>query len=123
MEEDKTIWQRIADALTLHGIEVYPPAMKQGECKSEYVVLKEDGASQMGSYSSEVHYYTFLCYVPKNKYTQLSRYKKVVKGIIATDLHPMLMPTGQETPDFYDDTVKAHMVSIMYRNSVRNPQL
>lgn len=123
MEKDKTIWERISDALTLHGIDVYPPATKQGECKSEYVVVKEDGASQLGSFSSENHFYTFLCYVPKNKYNQLSRYKQTIKGIIATDLHPMLMPTGQETPDFYDDTVKAHMVSITYRNSVRNSQL
>lgn len=119
----KTIWERIADALRLHGIDVYPPATKQGECKSEYVVIKEDGSNQIGTFSSESHYYTILCYVPKERYTQLSRFKQEIKAIVATDLYPMLMPTGQETPDFYDDTVKAHMVSITYRNSVRNEKL
>ena len=64
-----------------------------------------------------------MLYVPKNKYNQLEKFKQVVKSIVATDLNPMLMPTGQETPEFYDDTVKAHMVSITYRNSVRNSQL
>lgn len=123
MSDIKTIWERIADALRLHGIDVYPPATKQGECKSEYAVLKEDGSNQIGTFSSESHYYTILCYVPKERYTQLSRFKQEIKAIVATDLYPMLMPTGQETPDFYDDTVKAHMVSITYRNSVRNEKL
>ena len=121
--EEKTVWERIADALTSHGIDVYPPAIKTGECKNAYVVVKGDGSSQIAGFSSESHYYTVLCYVPKTKYTNLSRYKKQVKDIIAKEVYPMLMPTGQETPDFYDDTVKAYMVSILYRNSVRNTQL
>ena len=121
--EGKTVWERISDALKEHSIEVYPPALKKGECKSEYVVVKTDGSSQVGSFSSQTVYYTFMLYVPKNQYTQLERFKQIVKGVIGTDLYPMLMPTGQETPDFYDDTVKAHMVSITYRNSVRNTQL
>lgn len=120
---EKTVWELISQALTSHNIEVYPPALKTGECKKEYVVVKADGSSQIGGFSSESRYYTFMVYVPKDQYTQLERFKKVVKDIIATDLYPMLMPTGQETPDFYDDTVKAHMVSVTYRNSVRNSQL
>ena len=123
MEDAKTVWELISETLQRNDIEVYPPATKHGECKKEYVVVKGDGSSQIGGLSSEVHYYTFMLYVPKNKYNQLEKFKQVVKGIVATDLNPMLMPTGQETPDFYDDTVKAHMVSITYRNSVRNSQL
>ena len=123
MEAEKTVWECISEALRLHQIDVYPPATKVGECKKEYVVVKGDGSSQIGSLSSQSNYYTIMMYVPKNKYTQLERYKKIVKEIVAADLYPMLMPTGQETPDFYDDTVKAHMVSITYRNSIRNSQL
>lgn len=120
---NKTVWERISDALKLHGVDVYPPATKTGECKKEYVVVKTDGSAQIGGLSSEVKYYTLMLYVPKNKYTQLERFKEIVKDIVKTDLSPMIMPTGQETPDFYDDTVKAHMVSITYRNSIRNSQL
>lgn len=123
MEVAKTVWEQISETLQRHDIEVYPPATKNGECKKEYAVVKGDGSSQIGGLSSEVHYYTFMLYVPKNKYNQLEKFKQAVKGIVATELNPMLMPTGQETPDFYDDTVKAHMVSITYRNSVRNSQL
>lgn len=120
---EKTVWEQIFDALQRSGYEVYPPALKSGECLSEYIVVKGDGSSQTGTYSSETAYYTVMLYVPKNEYTRLLRFKKEVKDVFARELYPMLIPTGQETPDFFDDTVKAHMVSLTYRNSVRNSHL
>lgn len=121
--EEKTVWQRIMDALKAHRIEAYPPASKNGECIHEYVVVKEDGSSQYQSFSTEARYYTLLLYVPQHKYALLEKFKKEVKEIVATDLYPLLMPTGLETPSFYDDALKAHMVSVQYRNNVRNTHL
>lgn len=121
--EEKTVWECIMDAMKAHSVEAYPPATKNGECIHEYVVIKQDGGSQYQSFSTEAHYYTLLLYVPRNKYASLERFKKEVKDVVATDLYPLLMPTGLETPDFYDDTFKAHMVSIQYRNNVRNAHL
>lgn len=119
----QTVWEKIVDAISNHNIEVYPPATKKGECKKEYVVVKQDGSSQYQDFSSEAHYYTLLLYVPQFEYASLEKFKEEVKAIVATDLYPVLMPTGNETPDYYDETFKAHMVSIMYRNNVRNKQL
>lgn len=121
--EEKTVWERIIDAMKAHSVEAYPPATKKGECIHEYVVIKQDGSSQYQSFSTEAHYYTLLLYVPQHKYASLERFKKEVKEIVATDLYPLLMPTGLETPDFFDDTFKAHMVSVQYRNNVRNTHL
>lgn len=121
--EEKTVWQRIMDALKAHRIEAYPPASKNGECIHEYVVVKEDGSSQYQSFSTEARYYTLLLYVPQHKYALLEKFKKEVKEIVATDLYPLLMPTGLETPSFYDDALKAHMVSVQYRNNARNTHL
>lgn len=121
--DDKTIWERISDALIAHGYDVYPPAIKNGECKSEYIVIKQDGGSQHTALSSEVEYYTLLLYVPQEQYTRLSKFRQEVKGVIATEVYPTLMPTGLVTPDFFDDTYKAHMTSIQYRNNLRNKQL
>lgn len=121
--EVKTVWEHIMDAMIANGIEVYPPASKKGECVHEYVVVKQDGTSQYQDFSTEAHYYTLLLYVPQHKYASLERFKAKVKEAMATDLYPLLMPTGLETPDFFDDTFKAHMVSIQYRNNVRNVQL
>ena len=116
----QTVWERIFYGLKKEGINVFPPATKIGECKEEYVVVKQEGSSQAGNFSSEYHYYSFMLYVPQNKYQDLERLKEKVKKAVSKNLNPILMPTGLETPDFFDDTVKAHMSTIQYRNNVRN---
>lgn len=123
MSTDKTIWETVSDTLIEANIDVYPPAIKTDECTAPYAVLKEDGAAQISTFSSEYHYYTLMCYVPKDTYTELARYVKQCKDVISSQLFPLLMPTGLETPAFFDDTVKAHMISVQYRNNVRNIHL
>lgn len=118
--DDKTTVEAIILVLKENGIDAYPPATKKGECTKEYVVVKNSGASQIGTYSSEVHYTDILCYVPQNKYTSLERFKNRVKEIIHNNLYPRLMETGTETQDYFDDDIKGFMVSFMLRNNVRN---
>lgn len=113
----------IQEELEKNKISVYPPGTKTGECKSPYVVLRQSGGMQLGNFSSETVYYDFMLYVPKNMYSELDTFEKSVKCIIDTKLYPMLMPTGSTDPDFYDDEVKAHMRSFMYRNTRRNKHL
>lgn len=116
-------WRDIFKELNDSKVDVYPPATKKGECTSPYVVVKQDGSTQAGTFSSEYVYYQFMLYVPHNAYDKLDDYEKEVKGILASKLHPWLMPTGSNMPDYYDDTIKAHMRSFMYRNNVRNKHL
>ena len=119
----ETIWKTVFRKLKENGINVYPPATKIGECKTEYVVIKQDGSSQVGSFSSEFVYYHFMLYVPANRYSYLSEYEKKVKDIINKELYPLLVPTDSNMADYFDDEVKAHMRSFIYRNSVRNRHL
>lgn len=121
---DKTVWEIVQETMIDNGIDVYPPATKKGDCKDFYAVLKDDGASQVGSFSSEYHYYTLLCYAPKDKYVELLRFVESCKEVMEKEpIFPMLMPTGTQTPSFYDDTFNAYMISIQYRNNVRNIHL
>ena len=120
---DKTVVEAVILLLKDNNIDAYPPATKKGECTKEYVVVKNAGSSQIGTYSSEVHYTDILCYVPWNKYTDLEKFKNRVKGIIHEGLYPRLMETGSETQDYYDEDIKGHMVSFMLRNNVRNKYL
>ena len=123
MEGDKTVWELISDALTENGINNYPPGIKEGECKTEYVVVKQDGGSQIGNISSEVVYYMFMLYVPQNKYSYLSKFEEKVKKVLNDNLYPTIIPTGSKMSDYYDDNINAHMRSFTYRNSVRNSKL
>jgi hypothetical protein len=112
-------WQDIYMHLKNNGIAVYSPATKTGDCTAPYVVAMDDGTSQYMSFSSTITYYSLMCYVPASAYSTLSPYVEKVRGIM-DGLRPMIMPTGQETPAFYDDTFKAHMISIQYRNYKRS---
>jgi hypothetical protein len=118
-----SIWKLIYDTLTENGIDVYPPSIKLGECTSPYTVIKQDGSSRISNFSSERVYYQFMIYVPKNQYDRLSEYEEQVKKIINEKLRFTLKPTGDNMTDYYDDNLKAHMRSFLYKNNVRNKYL
>lgn len=113
-EYNESRWQDIFLHLK-KGFDVYSPGMKTGECTSEYLVVKNDGSYKHLSFSTDTDLYAILCYVPKDKYSSLEplvqRVKESMKG-----LEPMIKPYGSQTPSYYDDSLKAHMVSIEYKN-------
>ena len=108
-------WQDIFLHLKKAGLEVYPPGMKVGDCLKEYVVIKNNGSSKLPNFSTDNELYSVMCYVPKERYSSLEPFvqdvKKKMKG-----LEPMILYNGNQTPSYYDDSVKAHMVSIGYKN-------
>lgn len=107
-------WQDIYLHLK-ESFDTYSPGTKLGECEESYIVIKNDGSTKHPSFSTDIDLYAVMCYVPKQSYSSLEtliqQVKKEMKG-----LEPMIMPYGLQTPSFYDDTLKAHMVSISYRN-------
>ena len=107
--------QDIYNLLKENGYEVYFPGVKVGECKKPYIVVKNDGSYQHISFSSDVDQYSVMCYVPRLAYSELEPF---VQGVRQTmkQLEPMIKPFGSQTPSFYDDTYKAHMISIEYKN-------
>lgn len=108
-------WQDIYKHLKSAGIDVYSPGVKTGECTKEYVVVKNDGSANVIGISTDEDYYSIMCYVPKQKYSRLEPLVQKVKTLMK-ELRPMIQSSGSQTPSFYDDSVKAHMVSIEYKN-------
>lgn len=118
------VWDTVQRALIDAGIDTYPPATHKGDCKSPYCVLRDGGSEPISKASSERHFYNLLCYVPRTKYTELAAFVERCKAVMAEPpIYPMLMPTGVQTPSFFDDTNNSHMISIQYRNNVRNTNL
>lgn len=97
------------------GFEVYFPAQKVGECTSPYVVVKDATTSKYLDYSSTVTYYDLLCYIPKDHFSQLEPFVEEVKESMKR-LVPMILPTYTQSQSYYDDSVKAHMISVLYKN-------
>lgn len=108
-------WQDIFLHLKAQGFDVYSPGMKTGECTSEYLVVKNDGSSKHTSFSTDVDLYAVMCYVPKDNYSSLEPLVQRVKKSMK-ELEPMIKPYGSQTPSYYDDDFKAHMISIEYKN-------
>ena len=108
-------WQDIHLHLINEGFDVYSPGMKTGECESQYLVIKNDGSSKHSSFSTDVDLYAVMCYVPKQEYSSLEPLVQKVKNSMK-GLEPMIKPYGSQTPSYYDDSVKAHMISIEYKN-------
>lgn len=108
-------WADIFRVLKSNGISVFSPGIKTGECTEKYVVVKDDGAARHSSFSTNIAYYSVLVYVPRDSFSLLSPYVDGIKEMMKT-LYPMIIPTGEETPSFYDDSTKSHMISIMYKN-------
>lgn len=105
--------------LKRNKFEVYMPGIKHGDCLRPYLVVKNDAAIDIIGTTSHSQLYTVLCYVPKNRYSDLESLVTKVKTVMH-NLKPLFMPTGLQTPSFYDDDIKAHMISIQYRNSRRD---
>ena len=108
-------WEDISEHIRNKGYDVYSPGTKVGECTKPYIVVKNDGSSQHTSFSTDNDLYAVMCYVPKMQYSRLEPLVQEIKDIME-ELKPMILPYGTQTPSYYDDSVKAHMVSIEYKN-------
>lgn len=109
-------WQDIFLHLKKKEIDVYSPSTKTGECHEPYVVLVDSGETKLFGFSSVQQFYALLCYVPQREYSSLEPYVRKVEEIM-NGLRPMIMPTNTKSASFYDNDIKAHMVSIQYRNN------
>lgn len=108
-------WQDIYEHLTQKGFDTYSPGQHQGECTSPYVVVKDMGGSRLGDFTSMKHLYDIMCYVPQDHFSELEPFVQKVKTAML-GLYPMIRPAHYETPSFYDDTNRSHMISVQYIN-------
>lgn len=114
-EYSSSVWADIFKHLKSKGFDVFSPSEKIGECDSEYIVVSLGAVSKLTGFSTNVEIYDVMCYVPKNNYSKLEPLKMAIKRAMK-EIEPLVKPYGTETDSFYDDSVKAHMVSIQYKN-------
>ena len=90
--EANSRWQDLYLHLQKSGFDVYAPGMKLGtECSEPYLEN------------------------PTLLYSKLDEFVQRVKRAMKF-AEPMFYPTGAQTPSYYDDSIKAHMVSLTYKN-------
>ena len=111
-----SVYKKIFEHLLSKGYNVKSPSTAINECKEKYIVLKRGGGTKSLSFSTNYIYYDLLLYVPKENYSELDLFIDEVKRDMK-ELYPLVKESGIETPSYYDDNYKAHMVSISYTNN------
>lgn len=113
-------WQDLYLFLTSKGYDVYTPGQKEGECLSKYIVIKYAGSVKADMISSRRDLYDLILYVPKASYSQLESFVQQVISDMK-EVEPLFMPyDNQQDTSYFDDSVKAHFVSIVYMNYKKN---
>lgn len=113
-------WQDLYLFLTSKGYDVYTPGQKEGECLSKYIVVKYAGSVKADMISSRRDLYDLILYVPKANYSQLEPFVQQVISVMK-EIEPLFMPyDNQQDTSYFDDSVKAHFVSIVYMNYKKN---
>lgn len=113
-------WQDLYLFLTSKGYDVYTPGQKEGECLSKYIVIKYAGSVKADIISSRRDLYDLILYVPKANYSQLESFVQQVISDMK-EIEPLFMSyDNQQDTSYFDDSVKAHFVSIVYMNYKKN---
>lgn len=110
-----TAYESIYLFLKEKGYDVYTPGTKKGECNNEYIVVKKGGSVRYEQTTSEMSYYLLLLYEPKESYSKLENFVENVKKDMQ-ELHPRIRTCNEENESVYDDNVKGHLVTLLYKN-------
>ncbi len=103
---------KLYDFLISKGINVYFIGQHQGECKENYVVLKDGGISSLNGKAGS-KFLDLIFFIPQNRFTAIEPYRKLIKGYVKE--FGKLRYTGNETSIVTDDDKKALTFSIMYQ--------
>ena len=107
------MFAQIYKHLKNNGFDVYSIGQHEGICTNPYIVVKENGESEVAGTSLINDTVELLIYYPVGRYSELSEYKqsvlytmKLLKGIRRV-IDPM--------PTIIDDDKKAYMTSFTYK--------
>lgn len=104
-------WQTIYKHLKSNGFDVYSLGQHKGECKSPYIVLRNNGTTINGSVADRR--YEILFYVPVSQYSSIEDYVKSVKKCMQK-LFPAVRLKVDESTHYLDNDVNAYMTSVEY---------
>ena len=107
------MFTQIYKHLKNNGFDVYSIGQHEGICTKPYIVIKENGESEIVGTSLTNDIVELLIYYPIGTYSKLDKYKQSI-------LHGMKLLKGirrviQSMPTVIDDDKQAYMTSFTYR--------
>ena len=107
------MFTQIYKHLKNNGFDVYSIGQHKGICTEPYIVIKENGESEIAGTSLANDIVELLIYYPIGAYSKLNEYKQSI-------LYSMKLLMGvrrviQSMPTIIDDDKQAYMTSFTYR--------
>lgn len=110
-----SVLNEIYKKLKTDGFDVYFQGQHVGQCKDTYIVVAPNGGNQYSTFSTIQFVYDVQIYTPPNKIHKFEPFLRTVRESLKA-IFPLIKETGYESPAFYDDDVKALMISLEYTN-------
>jgi hypothetical protein len=107
---------KVYEYLQDNNIDVYLVGQYKGECKSPYIVLKDDGITSSNRRVGK-GYIDILFFIPENKFTKIKDFRKQVVDLLKE--FKSIRYAGNETGIVTDNDKKALTFSIMYEKYMR----
>ena len=96
-----------------NGFDVYSIGQHKGICKGPYLVIKENGTSEIVGTSLNNDLVEIMIYYPIGTYSKLNEYKQ--STLYAMKLLKGIRRVIEAMPTVIDDDKKAYMTSFTYR--------
>lgn len=107
------MFAQIYKHLKNNGFDVYSIGQHEGICTSPYIVVKENGESEVVGTSLVSDVVELLIYYPIGKYSELSSYKKRILDVMK--YQKGVRRIIEAMPTIIDDDKKAYMTSFTYK--------
>ena len=107
------MFEQIYNYLKNNGFDVYSIGQHEGICSSPYIVIKENGVSEVAGTSLVNDTVELLIYYPIGKYSELSKYKKQILDKMKCLVGLRRIIEGM--PTVIDDDKKAYTTSFTYK--------
>lgn len=107
------MFAQIYKHLKNNGFDVYSIGQHEGVCLSPYIVVKENGESEVVGTSLVNDSIELLIYYPFGRYSELSEYKKEILNVMKYQRG--IRRVIEAMPTIIDDDKKAYMTSFTYK--------
>ena len=107
------MFTQIYKHLKENGFDVYSIGQHEGICTEPYIVIKENGESEIVGTSLTNDIVELLIYYPIGTYSKLNEYKQ--STLYAMKLLKGIRRVIEAMPTVIDDDKKAYMTSFTYR--------
>ena len=107
------MFAQIYKHLKNNGFDVYSIGQHKGICTNPYIVVKENGESEVVGTSLVNDSIELLIYYPFGRYSEISEYKKRILN--AMKYQRGIRRVIEAMPTIIDDDKKAYMTSFTYK--------